>query len=86
MKLNNGITALIISDPSPIIESKEEDDHQNEIVDDDEDDDGSDSGSDDEEESNSDAPKEKLAACSLCIDVGYVDDHLRTLILERNFI
>lgn len=87
VKLTNGITALIISDPSPIIENKRDEIHENnsstscvatdeneidedEEDDDDDDEDGSDS---DEEESSNRGPKEKLAACSLCIDVGYVN-------------
>lgn len=74
--MNNGITALIISDPSPILENKHVSTSSatiddNEIEDDEDDDDDEDDGSDsDEEESSDNGPKEKLAACSLCIDVG----------------
>lgn len=76
--MNNGITALIISDPSPIIENKQGNntstscvaDDDNEIEEDDEDDEDEDDDADEEEPSNG-SPKEKLAACSLCINVGY---------------
>lgn len=76
--MNNGITALIISDPSPIIENKHVstscaaiDDNEIEEDEDDDDDDDDDGSDTDEEESSDSGPKEKLAACSLCIDVGY---------------
>lgn len=78
MKLNNGITALLISDPSPIVDCKSGDessmscvdDTENEIDDDEEDDDDDEDESEGEEETSGGGPKEKLAACSLCIDVG----------------
>ncbi|KAG4065756.1 hypothetical protein HA402_012434 [Bradysia odoriphaga] len=82
VKLSNGITALIISDPSPIIENKCGNDtsvacaadDENEIDDDEEEDDEEDDSGSDEEETGNGSPKEKLAACSVCVDVGSFSD------------
>ncbi|KAJ6636738.1 Nardilysin [Pseudolycoriella hygida] len=78
IKLENGLTALIISDPSPIIEGTSTscaniDENIIEETDGEEDESGSE-GEEEEEESSEGGPKEKLAACSLCIDVGSFSD------------
>lgn len=86
LTLSNGIRALIISDPSPINEHKDEENNHkqdgkssqhnissastlNDEESEDETDDAGDSDSEEEESCNG-GIKEKLAACSVCVDVG----------------
>lgn len=80
--MDNGITALIISDPSPIeLEEKENDCKRSSVIsnnisigsdenEEEEDEEDDDSGSEEEEDSSNGGHKEKLAACSVCVDVG----------------
>lgn len=78
IKLPNGLQALLISDPSPIAPKAEAvgaASTDDETTDDDtdseaEEDDDADDGGQDSDAAN----KEKLAACSLCIDVGSFSD------------
>lgn len=83
IKLPNGLQALLISDPSAIVPkeaSAAAASHDDETTDDESDsdgdsdeDDGDDDQTDDKAGDKTDA-KEKLAACSLCIDVGSFSD------------
>lgn len=78
IKLENGLTALLISDPyedseeneqSAVESSEDESDDENEDVEE-----GSDENSDNEEEPTQKIGQEKLAACALLIDVGSFKD------------
>lgn len=77
IRLSNGLKALLISDPS----ASKDDLSDNEAVSqssDDDDDDGSDGSSDSDDEDDDDieprSSRKRLAACSLCVDVGSFSD------------
>lgn len=84
IRLANGLKCLLISDPTqeyiPHEHSADENKNRAATIDDDEDDDGDDEetgdeGSDEDAESNDgDEKRSKLAACSLCVDVGSFSD------------
>lgn len=76
----NGLKALLISDPTPIEEKTALDgkaataDEPDESSSEEEDDDEVDDDEEDDDDDNASEEKEKLAACSLCIDVGSFSD------------
>lgn len=89
IRLSNGLTALLISDPTQARESNEQgneadvNQHTAATSGDEEEEDDSDAGDESSDEENSDdehgtANKQqkrgKLAACSLCVDVGSFSD------------
>lgn len=82
VRLENGLKALLISDPTQERASNELDDSKNDAAttsDDDEDDDeeGEDSDSEQSDDGENVSKREKrgkLAACSLCVDVGSFSD------------
>lgn len=87
IRFENGLKALLISDPTQMVVTDEtvvterELKHRHEAAavseDDDDDDEETDSEQSDDEESEDNGHKEKrskLAACSLCVDVGSFSD------------
>lgn len=83
IRLANGLKCLLISDPTqeyvPHEHSADENKNRAATIDDDEDDgddeETGDEGSDEDAESNDgDEKRSKLAACSLCVDVGSFSD------------
>lgn len=84
IRLSNGLTALLISDPTQERESNEQhaaaasgdqdEDEEDDNATEDESTDDENSGDDEDETANKQQKRGKLAACSLCVDVGSFSD------------
>lgn len=70
IRLPNGLKALLISDPTSV-KSEEQTEATAAVLSDDSESGSDESDSDDEADSNN---REKLSACSLCVDVGSFSD------------
>lgn len=75
IRLQNGLKALLISDPTQKLDEKTEEDHQEAATtSDDEAESESDNSGDESDDESGDRKRGKLAACSLCVDVGSFSD------------
>lgn len=81
IRLGNGLQALLISDPNGAAEPNGQENHTNSAIvssDEESENDGDDGDDDNDNESDGetehDTNREKLSACSLCVDVGSFSD------------